>query len=325
MELRQLRYFIAIVEQGSFSRAATFLNIAQPALSLHVRNMEADLGTPLLYRGPRGVTPTDAGKILLRNAYIVSRQIAAIEDQIRSHEDSPAGVVRLGLPGTISEILAVPLIMAANHRFPKIELRLAEAMSGFVTEWLIDSRIDLALIYQQPEKQNISSIEVLREVLVFFGRTADTALQDLPPCDVPLTFDVVARMPVVVPGQAHGLRGLLNDLASARRVRLNVAIEVDSYSNIKKLVQAGLGCSILPMQAIASDVEAGIVRAWSIESPPVQRGVFLTHSEEHPMTNAVAAIHQLVQEVLMELTESGNWTGAVPACGNAEQKWPCRK
>ena len=71
MDLRQLRYFVAIVEQGSFSRAAAFLHVSQPALSLHVRNMEADLGTTLLFRTPRGVEPTEAGMILLRHARIV--------------------------------------------------------------------------------------------------------------------------------------------------------------------------------------------------------------------------------------------------------------
>ena len=74
MDLRQLRYFVAIVEQGSFSKAASTLNVAQPALSLHVRNMEADLGTPLLFRSPHGVIATEAGDILLRNARIIIDQ-----------------------------------------------------------------------------------------------------------------------------------------------------------------------------------------------------------------------------------------------------------
>ena len=68
IDMRQLRYFVAIVEQGSLSRAAEFLRVAQPAPSLHVRNMEADLGTALLFRSPRGVEPTEAGSILLRHA-----------------------------------------------------------------------------------------------------------------------------------------------------------------------------------------------------------------------------------------------------------------
>ena len=76
MDLRQLRYFIAIVEQGSFSKAAETLNVAQPALSLHVRNMEAELGSALLFRSPQGVVATEAGEILIRHARIVIDQLS---------------------------------------------------------------------------------------------------------------------------------------------------------------------------------------------------------------------------------------------------------
>jgi len=313
MDLRQLRYFVAIVEQGSFSRAASVLNVAQPALSLHVRNMEAHLGTPLLFRGPRGVAPTDAGEILLRHARIILNQFAIAEEQVRGGQSEPCGPVRLGLPGTIAEIVSVPLFVAAQRRFPKVQLRLAEAMSGFVTEWLIDGRIDLALIYRPPEGLGIAATEILREELVFFGPPDRIAPQNPPPPGEPLSFDLLSRIPLVLPGQAHGLRVLLDDLARARRVRLKVAVEVDSYSNIRELVRAGFGCSILPRHVIAGEIEAGRMQAWPIESLAVHRGVFLAHPDGRPMTSAVAAIRGLVREVLLELVASGAWSGAVPA------------
>lgn len=312
MDLRQLRYFVAIVEQGSFSRAASVLNVAQPALSLHVRNMEAHLGTQLLCRGPRGVVPTEAGEILLRHARIILNQLAIAEEQVRGGIAEPAGPVRLGLPGTIAEIVSVPLFVAAQQRFPKVQLRLAEAMSGFVTEWLIDGRIDLALIYRPPEGLGIAATEILREELVFFGPLDRIATLDLPPPGKPLCFDLLSRIPLVVPGQAHGLRVLLDDLARARRVRLKVAVEVDSYSNIRELVKAGFGCSILPRHVIAGEIAAGTMQAWSIESPAVRRGVFLARRDVRPMTRAVAAIGGLVPEVLRDLVASGAWTGAIP-------------
>lgn len=318
MDLRQLRYFVAIVEQGSFSRAASFLNVAQPALSLHVRNMEAALDTPLLRRSSRGVAPTEAGDILLRHARIILNQVATAQEELRGRQGDPAGVVRVGLPGTLAEIVSVPLFVAAQRRFPKIQLRLAEAMSGFVTEWLLDARIDLALIYQQPAGQSIVATEILREDLVFFGPAATVAHLGLPPPGEALSFDMLSRIPLVVPGQAHGLRMLLADLAGKRRARLNIAVEVDSYANIKELVKSGFGCSILPLHVIAPEVEAGTMRTWPIESPAVQRGVFLAHSEGRAMTSAVAAIHRLLPEVLLDLVTSGAWSGAVPSAGRAD-------
>ena len=95
MDIRQLRYFLAIVEEGSLSRAAQALHVAQPALSIHIRNMEADLGTALLFRSPRGVVPTEAGQVLLRHARTVLAQIALAEEENRGGDRAPEGEVRV--------------------------------------------------------------------------------------------------------------------------------------------------------------------------------------------------------------------------------------
>ena len=316
MDIRQLRYFVAIVEQGSFSRAAAILHVAQPALSLHVRNIEADLGTPLLFRSPQGVVPTEAGEILLRNARIILDHLVVTEEEIRGHKSDPSGVVRLGLPGTISEILSVPLIIEARRRYPRIQLRIAEAMSGFVLEWMREARIDLAVIYRKVSDTGLATVELLEEELVFFapagglGEGGQGEQCVLPEPGRRLSLADVARMPLILPGQDHGLRSLLDQHTKAARVELNVSIEVDSYSNIKELVASGLGCSVLPLNAVSREVQAGSLAKWTITDPPVRRSVHLASAVERPMTNAVAAIRGLVRELLRELARNGSWTGA---------------
>lgn len=311
MDIRQLRYFVAIVEQGSFSRAAGVLHVAQPALSLHVRNIEAELGTSLLFRNPKGVMPTEAGDILFRNARIILDQLSIAEEEVRGHGNDPSGVVRLGLPGTISEILSVPLIMAARSRYPKIELRIAEAMSGFVLEWLRESRIDLAVIYRKVSDSGLTTTELLEEELVFFGPAQ--GLHDkgaLPAPGAIPSLAEVAHLPLILPGQAHGLRLLLDRQAAAAEVELNVSIEVDSYSNIKELVGTGLGTSVLPLNAISREVAAGRLASWRIGEPALRRSAYLAFPVERPMTNAVSAIHHLAQVVLRDLVRQGGWIGA---------------
>lgn len=310
MDARQLRYFVAIVEQGSFSRAAALLRVAQPALSLHVRNMEADLGTQLLFRSPKGVVPTEAGAILLRNARIILDQFAIAEDEIRGHENDPSGEVRLGLPGTIGEILSVPLITAAHQRYPRIKLRIAEAMSGFVLEWMREARIDLAVLYRDVTDHGISTVRLLEEELMFFGPASDPLRPDLPPPGTAMPYDQIARLPLILPGAAHGLRELLTRHALTSGLDLNTVIDVDSYANIKELVRIGFGYSILPENAVARDIAAGALRGWTIEGPTILRSVHLAHSVERPMTNAVAAIQTLACEVLRDLARSGRWIGA---------------
>lgn len=316
MDIRQMRYFVAIVEQGSFSRAAAHLHIAQPALSLHVRNMEGDLGTDLLFRSPKGVVPTEAGEILLRHARIILEQFAVAEDEIRGHGAEPSGEVRLGLPGTISEILSVPLISAVHRRYPRIRLRIAEAMSGFVLEWMRAARIDLAVVYREIADDGLATVHLLDEELVFFGACdagpsgAEPSMPDVPPPGESIALNHVARMPLILPGEAHGLRELLEAEARKAGIGYTVKIEVDAYSNIKELVASGFGYSILPLNAIKREVAAGTLRHWPLTDPPIRRGVHLASSVERPMTNATAAVLGLVQEVLLDLSDSKGWLGS---------------
>lgn len=305
-----MRYFVAIVEQGSFSRAAAHLRIAQPALSLHVRNMENDLGTSLLFRSPKGVVPTEAGNILLKHARIILDQFTVAEEEIRGHENEPSGEVRLGLPGTISEILAVPLITAVHRRYPKIRLRIAEAMSGFVMEWIRASRIDLAVVYREISDEGLATIHLLDEELVFFGQGGTDLPEALPDPELGVTLADIAKLPLVLPGEAHGLRELLEQHARSAGGSLTVAIEVDAYSNIKELVASGFGYSILPLNAIKRETASDKLRYWRITSPQLVRPVHLAASVERPMTNATSAVLMIVQEVLRDIAENDGWIGA---------------
>lgn len=309
MDLRQLRYFVAIVEQGSFSKAAAALNVAQPALSLHVRNMEADLGTSLLFRSPQGVMATEAGEILLRNARIIIDQFAIAQEEIKGHEAEPAGEVRLGLPGTISQILSVPLIIAARKRYPKIKLRIAEAMSGFITEWIRESRVDIAVLYIPVEDRVLTSYPVLTEELCLLGPSAPMEGVETPAFGS-ITLAQVAPLPLILPSSTHGLRELLEQGASSNRLELNTVIDVDSYGNIKELVEKGIGYSILPFNSIAREVREGRLRSWRISEPELKRDVHLVHPADRPMTNAVSAIEALCRDTLLDLAATGQWSGA---------------
>lgn len=311
MDLRQLRYFVAIVEQGSFSKAAATLNVAQPALSLHVRNMEADLGTALLFRTPHGVVATEAGEILLRNARAIIDQFLIAQEEIRGHESEPSGEVRLGLPGTISQILSVPLIIATRERFPKIKLRIAEAMSGFVAEWIREGRVDISILYIPVEDRVLSSYPVLTEELCLLGPVEPISDVKAPAFGT-VALKQVAPLPLILPSSSHGLRELLEREAAANQLHLNTTIDVDSYANIKELVEKGIGYSILPFNSIAREVHDGRLRSWRINKPELKRDVYLVHPADRPMTNAVSVIEKLCRTTLLELAATGQWSGVTP-------------
>lgn len=311
MDIRQLRYFVAIAEQGSLTRAASFLHVAQPALSLHLRNMEEELGAPLLSRSSRGVAVTEAGSILLRNARIIINQLALVEDEIRGHERDPSGEVRMGLPGTISQILAVPLIIAARRRYPGIKLQISEAMSGFVLNWMRDGTVDLAILYGREEGTGIATLKLFEEELFLFGPTRGE-LAGIVPADAPAVgFAQAMELPMILPSKGHGLRAQIARAATEADVEVATIIDVESYGNIKTLVEQGLGFSILPKNAIAAEVATNRLRYWSLRDPQLKRRVYLANSLERPMTSAVSAIHRLAHETLVELARSNAWIGVV--------------
>lgn len=306
MDIRQFRYFVAVVEAKSFSRAAQTLHVAQPALSLHVRNMESDLGTELLLRTPQGVVPTDAGLVLLERARDLIADFENAKLAVQEYASEPAGEVHLGLPGTIAEMLAVPLILRTRERFPKVRLKIAEAMSGFVLEWLHEGRIELGVLYLPIHKRGLRSTPIATEQLYLFT-PADFASELLPEAGTSLDFEAIAELPLILPGPSHGLRSLIDAELEKSGLQLSTVIDVNSYKAIKTLVQHGEGVSILPANAIAEEVSAGTFRSWPIGEPPFGRTVHLVQPFDRPLSSAAVALQDLCKETLYELRATGHW------------------
>ncbi len=305
MDIRQLRYFLEIVAQGSLTRAAESLHVAQPALSLHLKNMEEQLGTRLLTRSRSGVTPTEAGKLLLQRARTILEDLARTEDDIRNLETDPSGIVRIGLPGTISAMVSLPLILAARERFPRITLNITEAMSGFVGDWLSEGKIDLAVLYSRSKDARIRSELLLEEELVvLWPADAERPLE--------MNMEALDNVPMVLPSGAHGLRVLIDRTFQALGFAPEIAMEIDSFNNIKRLVAAGFGPSILPLYAVTEEVAAGSLRVSRIAAPGLWRGAHLMSPGGRPVTRALEAVHALLREVILDLRDKGAWAASRP-------------
>ena len=307
MDLRQLRYFIAIVESGAFSRAALRLNVAQPALSQHVKTMEAAFGVKLLVRSAKGVTPTEAGLRLLGEARALEQRVAGLRDHVRGVLSLPEGDVRLAMPGTIGEQLAVPLIEAARTRFPGVRIRLAEAMSGHVLDMLQDGRVEIALLYGLAPPTGLVMHRALTEEIKLFAANTAPRPGSRQPRGPSIRLAQALELPLIVPGPGHGLRDLLDRSASAIQHRLAPTIEVDSYHQIKHLVARGLGFGLLPAVALKQELAAGSMRAWSVTEPALQRHIHLAHRAGQPLSRAAEAVARLAWSLLAGMVRDRDW------------------
>jgi LysR family nitrogen assimilation transcriptional regulator len=303
LDLRQLRYFIAIAEAGSFSAAAERLHIAQPALSQHVLNMEAELGARLLQRNPRGVVATEAGTRLLARARAIEVEFQSLGDHVRGAA-IPRGQVRFGMPGTINEQLGVALIEAGRQLYPEVKIRISEAMSGFVLNWLRDGVVDVAMLYNVPDEKGLVLHHALTEEIHLFGIPGLKPW----PSGKRVTLATALRLPLILPSPGHGLRELIETAAREIGQLVAPSIEIDSYRQIKQLAARGLAFGVLPATAIRQEVADGMFRAWRIAQPALMRRIYLGHLAAVPLSSASRAIAQLSWTILRQLVESGEWT-----------------
>jgi len=303
MDVRQLRYFLEIAEQGSLTRAAERLHVAQPALSLHLKNMETQLGTRLFTRGRSGVELTEAGKLLVLRARAILEDLARTEDDIRNLEKDPSGIVRVGFPGTISAMVSLPLVLAARQRYPRITLNITEAMSGFIGEWLGEGKIDLAVLYSPSKDRRFGSDLLLEEELVVVWPAGEK------PTDR-IEMTALENVPMVLPSTAHGLRALVDRSFQALGFAPEIAIEIDSFNNIKRLVAAGFGPSILPLYAVQAEVAAGDLSVSAFTAPGLWRGAHLVAPAGRPVPRVQQVMRDLLREVIDNLRETGTWAAS---------------
>ena len=211
----------------------------------------------------------------------------------------------LSLTFSTPEALSLPLILAARERFPRITLNITEAMSGFVGDWLSEGKIDLAVLYSRSKDARIRSELLLEEELVvLWPADAERPLE--------MSMEALDKVPMVLPSGAHGLRVLIDRTFQALGFAPEIAMEIDSFNNIKRLVAAGFGPSILPLYAVTEEVAAGSLRVSRIAAPGLWRGAHLMSPGGRPVTRALEAVHALLREVILDLRDKGAWAASRP-------------
>lgn len=306
MDIKQLRYFIAIVDDGSLSAAASRIGIAQPSLSQHIKFLEDRLGVELLIRSSRGVTATEAGRILYAHAREIVDALARAKEEVRLAGTEPRGKVSFGLPSSVSMVLSVPLAEAVRRELPEVNLRAVEAMSGFIRDWLQDCSIDLGILYDVGALRHMQTRLLMTEKLHFFAARTSWPLPTPP--EAPVSLADVALLDLVLPSTDHGLRALIERHARDSGIALDVVVEMDSLTQIKRLVARGNVCTILARAAAQDAIDAGDLASAPIVEPEIRRPVYLVRNPDKVGTRAAREVEELTVRVIHELVAAGTWT-----------------
>jgi LysR family nitrogen assimilation transcriptional regulator len=303
MDLKQIEYFVRVAELGGFTRAAAALGIAQPALSRQVRMLEVELRQNLLVRDGRGATPTEAGRLLLAHGRGILHQVARAREELGRIRGGLAGRVAVGIPTSLSRLLAVPLMRAFRERMPEASLSLSEGLTAAMQESLVNGRLDIAVLYNVRPSPELEVAELQREELFLVQprqqvRNAATA-------STPLSLQEVAAMPLVIPSRPNAIRMLVE----AEMTRLNcppqIALEIDGVAAILDLVADGAGCAVLSRNAVASSARPGDFTLRSIHSPALRTHICMATSAQRPATLTQQATQELIQETLAKVMEAG--------------------
>ncbi|SDD26604.1 LysR family transcriptional regulator [Ruegeria marina] len=311
MDIRQLRYFVAIAEEGSLSAAAQRVNVAQPSLSQHVIALERELDVTLLDRSPRGVSLTESGEVLLSHAREVIAALERTRAAVRESGSEPQGEVSFGLPSSIAMVLSVPLAETVRLELPKVRLRAIDAMSGFIKTWLEDQSIDLGMLYDIASVGHLSHRQLMTEELHFFS--APDAWPFHSRAGSPVRFADLAEVELVLPSPHHGLRSMIDRFARGQGVSLNVATEMDALAQIKIMVSRSSGYTILAPAAAIDFVERGELIMAPIVKPAMVRPVYLVRNPARPVTRASLELERITLEVIRDLVARGIWQAFDPA------------
>ncbi|WP_145925238.1 LysR family transcriptional regulator [Bordetella sp. H567] len=301
-----MRYFAHVARAGSFSRAAQELYIAQPALSRQIRKLEEELGVALLARHGRGVRLTGAGARLLERAEMIADFVRQTEDHVRQEGDALSGHVALGLPTGVAMMVGRRVIEAFRARWPQVSLHVREGLSTSLQEWVLNGRVDLAVLHNPPPLDRLDVEPVIAEPMVLVA-PPDAGLPGAPGRARRLA-DVQA-LPLILPGLPHANRRLIEQSAVQSGLRLRVIMEIDSLALTRDLVAGGLGYSILTYAAVQDDAAAGRVAAYPIERPAIPSIVAIAALRESRAVRATQAMRSVLRAALRDHVTSGAWRG----------------
>ncbi|HBV90157.1 nitrogen assimilation transcriptional regulator NAC [Pantoea sp. B550] len=291
MNLRRLKYFVKIVDIGSLTQAAEVLHIAQPALSQQVATLENELDQQLLIRTKRGVTPTEAGKILYGHARTILRQCEQAQTAVINAGQVLSGQVSIGLaPGTAASSLTMPLLQTVRDQFPEILVYLHENSGSVLNEKVMNGQLDMAVLYDRAPTAGINSVPLMKEDLFLVGAS------DYPGASVDLAD--VAQMSLFLPRDYSAVRKRVDEAFSLRRLSARIIGEIESISTLTAAISSGMGVTVLPESAARALV--GSTDAWMsrINSPSLSLPLSLNISARLPLSPSAQAVKNILLSLL---------------------------
>jgi len=295
MDLKQLEYFRHVAELGSFTRAASFLSVVQPALSRQVRQLEVELGQSLFDRNGRGVVLTRAGTRLLEHTRGILMQVGRARQELEEQKNGDSGHFVLGLPPSLGRSVTVPLVQAFGRQLPNASLATVEGLSAYMLEWLQIGRVDCALVYNAPESPSLDIQPLLDDQLFLIAPRAVNAVRK---ARKSITLAELADYPLIIPSRPHSIRMSVENALAAVDCKIRVAHEIECIPAVIDLVRQGHGFGVLPLNAVRSTPWSDEVLVKPILAPTLKTSLSLATSAQRPTSPLMRKAIHLIRDIV---------------------------
>lgn len=297
MDIRHLRYFIAMVEGGSLSEASRRLHVAQPALSQRLADLEQELGVQLFVRGPGGIAATEAGTELYRRAAAIVKQMEAARTAVREKAGDAQGPVAIGLLKSVAPQVAAPLYLAIKRELPAVTPEIVVGYSDDLWQRLRSSQLDLAMQVRAAHEKCAPATVLYRERLSLVGPAALVGARP-----APLKLEQLAGIPLVLSSTQPSHR-MLRDEAARRGVALDIAGGVEDSRALFDICAAGAAATLLAESVAAPRAaDAGLAHV-ALDEPRLTRQVVLAFNDTVMKTGAIIAAESILARLLKELVQ----------------------
>ena len=278
-----------IARHGSFSRAAESLRLSQPAVSLHMQQLEMRCGTALLERVGKRAFPTRAGTVLLEHAGRAFAELDAAQEALRRLRGVVAGRLRLGTGATASIHLLPPLLRRLRARYPELELIVVTGNAPEIAAAVAANELDVGLVTLPVTGRQLAVTPFRADPLVAVGPPGHAW-----PGPGALTAAELARQPLILYERGGTIRRVIDDWFRRGGASPRVAMELGNAEAIKKLVEAGLGLSVSSAMSVRAEARAGTLAAIPLE-PALLRRLGIVRRRDKPESPALEVVVSALQ------------------------------
>ncbi|MCX0501236.1 MULTISPECIES: LysR family transcriptional regulator [Erwinia] len=301
--LRQLRVFVAVAQQGSFSQAGQLIGLSQSAVSHSIKELEGEMGIRLLDRTTREVLLTEAGEQLSSRLERLLEELNTTLLDVRSYGQQRSGTVRVAASQTIAAHLMPQCLAASTEHFPDIKVMLRDRPQQWVLQSIRNAEVDFGIVVGPLPEEDFETEAILDEPFLLLCRKDDPlAAQQT------IHWQMLNQRQLVLQDYASGSRVLIDEALRVQQVQAEIVQEIGHPATLYPMVEAGIGISILP--ALALPLPEGRPLLVRRMVPEINRTIVLVRRKNRSLTPAAEAIWQEVRQQALLLTQQRKKTPA---------------